>query len=115
VLRVDLPGGQWADIKPAEDLTGEDEVKVMAAIPIKRSGQQDDTDVRTDGSSTSAMEYAMLARVITAWSLPQPINVSNIRSLRLSQLRPLKEAVRPHFAELQNDPNSLSGGETATG
>ena len=116
--RVALPDDGWAELKSADDLTGEDEVKVRSAVKIKGAGE-DDGGEKSEGftataAGTTLMEYAMLARVITSWSLPQPINVLNIRALKLSQLRPLRAAIKPHMEELANDPNSLSGGETGT-
>jgi hypothetical protein len=119
VARVELPDGQWAELKDADDLTGEDEVKVRAAVKLTGAGSsQDDSGDKADGftataAGTTLMEYMMLARVITSWSLPQPINAINIRALRLSQLRPLKAAIRDHMEALRDDPNSPSGSGTA--
>ena len=116
--RVALPDDGWAELKSADDLTGEDEVKVRSAVKIKGAGE-DDGGEKSEGftataAGTTLMEYAMLARVITSWSLPQPINVLNIRALKLSQLRPLRAAIKPHMEELANDPNDQSAGETDT-
>ena len=116
--RVELPDGQSAEIKDPDDLTGEDEVKVRSAVKIRGAGE-DDGGEKSEGftataAGTTLMEYAMLARVITSWSLPQPVNVLNIRALKLSQLRPLRAAIKPHMEELANDPNDLSAGETDT-
>jgi hypothetical protein len=113
-----LDGENWAEVRDPDSLTGEDEVKVRSAVKIRGAGE-DDGGEKSEGftataAGTTLMEYAMLARVITSWSLPQPVNVLNIRALKLSQLRPLRAAIRPHMEELANDPNDLSAGETDT-
>lgn len=120
MARIELPDGAWAEIKDADDLTGEDEVKVRSAVKLTGAGgnAQDDGGDKAEGftataAGTALMEFAMLARVITSWSLPQPINAINIRALKLSQLRPLKAAIRDHMEALRDDPNSPSGSETA--
>ena len=116
--RVPLDGDNWAEVRDPDSLTGEDEVKVRSAVKIRGAGE-DDGGEKSEGftataAGTTLMEYAMLARVITSWSLPQPINVLNIRALKLSQLRPLRAAIKPHMEELANDPNDQSAGETDT-
>jgi hypothetical protein len=122
-VRVEFPGG-WADIRPADDLTGEDEVRVRQAVKLKgsspRDRQQPGGEDEGDGftataASTALMEFAMLARVITSWSLPQPVNALSIQGLKLAQLRALRKAIVPHMEMLrEDDPNSLSGSETAS-
>lgn len=118
-VRVEFPGG-WADIRPAGSLTGEDEVVVRSAVKLKGAssrtqGDGDEGDGFTaTAAGTTLMEFAMLARVITAWSLPQPINPVNIRGLMLSQLRPLKAEITEHMEALRDDPNPTGGTETAS-
>jgi hypothetical protein len=114
-VRVELPDSQWADLKDPDDLTGEDEVKVRSAVKLTGAGGgSDDGGDKAEGfvataAGTTLMEYAMLSRVITEWSLPQQPSVPNIRQLKLSQLRPLKAAIRPHMEMLRDDPNDLGG------
>jgi hypothetical protein len=109
-LRITLPGENWAEIKEPDELTGEDEVKVRGAL-ILTAAAGDEGKYSSDAGGPAAMEYAMLARVITSWSFPQPVNVANIRALKMSVLRPLKEAVRPHFAEIREDADPNSPGD----
>ena len=123
-MRVTLPGeNQWADIREPDSLTGEDEVRVRSAVKITGNAQADRSEDGEDdaagtytgtAAATSLMEYTMLARVITSWSLSQPINVANIRALPLSVLRPLKKAIVAHMLELraEADPNPAAGETT---
>jgi hypothetical protein len=113
-MRVPLPDDQWAEIRDADDLTGEDEVKVRSAVKLTGAAQGEEARMTATAAATTLMEFAMLARVITSWSLPQPINAANIAGLKLSQLRPLKKAIEAHMEELRDDPNSLSGSETGS-
>jgi len=114
-VRVILPEDNWAELKDAADLTGEDEVKVKSAVRLDvPTGTGENPGLTTSTAAAPLMEYAMLARVITSWSLPQPITVATVSALRLSYLRPLKKAIEEHMAELRDDPNPTSGGQTAT-
>ena len=115
-MRVDLPDGNWAELKDSPDeLTGEDEVFVRSAVKLK-SGAEDGEGFSATAAGGALMEFAMLARVITSWSFSFPVNPVNIRGLKRSQLKPLREAARPFMEELapEKDPNSLSGGKTDT-
>jgi hypothetical protein len=113
-VRVELPNGDWAELKEPDDLTGEDEVKVRSAVKLTGAAQGEEARMTATAAATTLMEFAMLARVITSWSLPQPISAINIQGLKLSQLRPLKKAIEAHMEELRDDPNSLSDGGTDT-
>lgn len=115
-MRVDMPGGAWAELWDSpDDLTGEDEVLVRSAVNLK-TGPEDGEGFSATAAGPALMEFAMLARVITSWSFSFPINPHNVRTLKRSQLKPLREAVKPFMEELapEKDPNSLSGGPTAT-
>ena len=114
-MRIDLPGPAWAEIKDDPgDLTGEDEVIVRSAM--KLTGEGADGKFSATSGSSAMMEFAMLARIITSWSFSSPINVANIRALKLSQLRPLRKAAEPFMLELREDadPNSQDGGGTGS-
>lgn len=112
-MRIPLPDEAWADLKDSpDDLTGEDEVIVRSAL--KLTGHDGSGEFSSTAGGSAQMEFAMLSRVITAWSLPIPVNVANIRGLKLSQLRPLRKAIVPFMLELREeaDPNPTAGSET---
>lgn len=123
-MRVELPDGNWAEIKDVDDLTGADEAAVKGAVRFAAVAGKKNATVDAFASASAEMELMMLARVITSWSLPVPVNASNIRNLKRSQLRPLRDAIKPHMLEMADDgedespdPNSPaaeSPGESGT-
>ena len=112
--RVEFGGDSWADIKSEDDLTGEDEVIVRSAVKLKGPVTGEEERMTATAAGTVMMEFAMLARVITSWSLPQPINPISIQRLGRAQLKPLRAAIKPHMEALRDDPNDQSAGETGT-
>jgi hypothetical protein len=108
-VRVPLPDDNWADIRDVGSLTGEDESVVKGAVKVRgRSG--DDTWAMS--GVAVAMEFAMLRRVLTDWSFPQPITAESIRALPLSTLRPLRTAIKPHMLEMRDDEDPNPDGES---
>lgn len=114
-MRVELPGDQWADLRDPDSLTGEDEMKVRSALKLTAARDEENGgDAQSFGTTAGgsvAMEFAMLARVITSWSRPEAITADSIRALPLKVLRPLRKAIEPHMLELREDqdPNSPAG------
>lgn len=83
--RVDLPSGQWADIRDKEEITtrGRRGIQAIAAglsgaLP-KLKDAANDTDMTTLGLSESEMDAVMriqeatVVAFVAAWSLPEPV------------------------------------------
>ena len=106
-MRIPLPDDQWADLKDSPDaLTGEDEAVVRSAMVL--TGEGSEGKFSGTAAGTALMEFAMIARVVTTWSLQLPVTAESVRGLTLRQLRPLRKAIEPFMLELREDadPNS---------
>jgi hypothetical protein len=99
-MRVDIGGGQWADIKPVSELTRADRTAVREVITY-------DTDGKTlvyKASSDDHAAAACLARVCTDWSLPLPppaVDITSLDRLSLDQDDALRASVEPHLEAIQ--------------
>jgi hypothetical protein len=116
-VRVTLPEDNWAELRDPGDLDAGDMADVRDAIKIRGTGGT--RDVSTTSGDTVRMEIAMIAAVVTSWSLTdggqaRPVTPATVAKLKAPYFRPLRKAVEPHFAELNDDPNATSGGKTAT-
>src|SRR5215469_57786 len=115
-MRVELPEGQWAEIKDPEQLRRKDEKAVLRASsfsvdPVAGTGI-------IGGSNDQDMEDAMLARVITQWSFPLPLPCADPESLdqlSLDQAPTLAKAVKPHLELISTvvDPTKKDSDPTA--
>lgn len=83
--RVELPGGQWADLRDKEEITtrGRRGIQAIAAsladaLP-KLQGVTDDTNMAALGLSETEMDAflrlqeATVVAFLAAWSLPDPV------------------------------------------
>lgn len=99
-MRVDIGGGQWADIKSVSELTRADRVAVNEVITY-------DTDGKTlvyKASSDDNAAAAILARVCTDWSLPLPppsADITSLDRLSLAQDDALRASVEEHLKAIQ--------------
>jgi hypothetical protein len=95
-VRVELPGGNWAEIKPVNELTRADRRAVNAAIifeqnegqPVVRASMDDD------------MFAALAGRVILDWSFPLPtpaVDPNGLDRLTLEQDDELHKALQPYL------------------
>jgi hypothetical protein len=115
-MRVELPEGQWAEIRGPETLRRKDEKAVLRTSTLVI-----DPDTRTaivNGANDQDMEDAMLARVITEWSFPIPLPCADPESLgqlTLEQAHVLAGAVKPHLEliTVSVDPNKRDSDPTA--
>lgn len=99
-MRVDIGGGQWAEIKPVSELTRADRTAVNEAITY-------DTDGKTlvyKASSDDNAAAACLARVCTDWSLPLPppcVDIKSLDPLSLEQDDALRASIEEHLKAIQ--------------
>jgi hypothetical protein len=118
-LRIDLTGGQWAELR--EQLNGGDRRAAKAAVTVTVQG--DESRVFTASLEDSVM-YALLRRLIIAWSLPQPLpsqaaNAEDvIDMLPMDDIEALYQAVRPVYDRIMGGgpkPKTISGSVSTTG
>lgn len=69
-VRVELPNGNWAEIRDADRLTGGDRRAFKAAIKFKVS--QDGGAQEISGDVQERQRNAVLRRLITAWAVTNP-------------------------------------------
>ena len=101
-MRVDIGGGQWAEIKPVSELTREDRVAVNDVITYE--GDRETGHLVVRASSDDHAAAAILGRVCTDWSLPLPPPTEDIKSLNrlsLAQDDALRASVEEHLKAIQ--------------
>lgn len=120
-MRIELPSGAWLDIR--EEWKGADRKKTRKAVKLSVT----EAGVREmDGDIDDAMRDAMLAEIITGWSLTDqgiPIPSKNIGGadviaevLGHKDYNALQDAAQPLLDDLlgrgQGNPQTASGNGT---
>jgi hypothetical protein len=99
-MRVDITGGQWAEIRPVSELTRADRVAVNEVITYDTDGKV----LVYKASSDDHAAAAILARVCTDWSLPLAppvVDIKSLDSLSLEQDDALRASVEEHLKAIQ--------------
>jgi hypothetical protein len=99
-MRVDIGGGQWAEIKPVSELARADRMAVREVIEYETDGKH----LVYRASSDDKAAAACLARVCTDWSLPLPppsTDITSLDRLSLDQDDALRASVEEHLKAIQ--------------
>lgn len=99
-MRVDIGGGQWADIRPVSELTRADRIAVREVIEYDYDGK----GLTFRASSDDKAAAACLSRVCLDWSLPLPppsVNIGSLDHLSLAQDDALRASVEEHLKAIQ--------------
>jgi hypothetical protein len=114
-MRTDLPGGEWAEIKPVEDLTGADQDAYFDSLDAARARRDAEAEaaplpeggVRPKGTLTNGdyrgIRDQAMGKLITAWSfdgVPLPYSTASRASLPLYACNALVDAVDDHVSAL---------------
>jgi hypothetical protein len=71
-VRSDLPGGGWADVKPAGDLKVKDKIAVQRVIAWEQQpsedGEERSSSIPVNAGLSDDLQMAMLGRVVLSWS-----------------------------------------------
>jgi hypothetical protein len=71
-VRVDLPGGGWADVRPASDLKVKDKIAVQRVIAWEQQaleeGEERQSSIPVNAGLSDDLQMAMLGRVVLSWS-----------------------------------------------
>jgi hypothetical protein len=117
-VRVDLPSGGY--IVCRDKLQAEDKFGVQDSLRFKvKDGQEQEVS----GGITNTMRNALLAGIITEWSLDAPLPAQDpdagmkaIRAMDIDDYNALQEAVEPLLEKVSFRPNpktpSASGGSS---
>jgi hypothetical protein len=140
-VRVDLPGGQWAEMRSPDELTGGDKDAWLESMEFTDTdqelpGQEPENPavmpdpaqakrrvkVRITMANLHKQRDMMLGRLITGWSyadIPLPYSRASRDRLPLSVCNALEEAVKAHVDALNGtgpDPKeetSFTSGSTS--
>lgn len=99
-IRIELPDGEWAEVKDLEDLRDGDRKALNKAVSLSVTADEDDQMGHLSGSYEDDMYDALLVRVVTNWSLKMHIPSRHkkvLDDLTLDQARALREGVKPHY------------------
>lgn len=106
-MRVELPAGQWAEIKSPDDLTGGDLLAVERSIKMDTDGKR----ANITAAVGAERRTGLLARIITGWSLDLPLpngDPSVLEQVPLRTFRVLLKSVDEHMKQVNDDeaPNT---------
>lgn len=97
-MRVELPGGAWADVKELDELVEADRTAVRKALEV---ATDDEGNMLLNAGMADLMAQSVIAQVVTAWSFegkPLPSQLPGvIGSLPIATARALRKACRPHY------------------
>lgn len=104
-MRVELPGDNWAEIRPVEELKAGDKIAVERVVTFMQPA--DGGPVPMHAGIAEDMQMAMLSRVITAWSLqpPPPVTPEILSDLPIDVYNTLCEAIEDHMEVIRVSPN----------
>lgn len=122
-MRVDLPDGNWVEMRDVDELRTGDKLAVKRAMKIPVRTKSDDsvtgavasaTDavMNMSGAFTDEMRVAMLGRIVTAWSYegwPIPGQALSaeaaIEQLPIKAYDALCDAIKPHMDAIDYSPS----------
>ena len=97
-MRIDLPGGQWADVKDLDELVEDDRKAARKALEV---ATDDDGNMLLNAGMADVMAEAVVVQVVTAWSFdgkPLPAQLPGVLgSLPIATARALRKATRPQY------------------
>lgn len=98
-MRVELPEGNWAELRDPADLYDEDRKAVSRHVVVEYNDEAKTRIMR--GETEDAMADALLERIVEAWSythLRVPSKApSSLGKLKISHARALRDALSPYF------------------
>ena len=106
-MRVDLPSGGYVDVR--DNLVADDKFAVQDSIKFKvRDGKEQEVS----GGITNDMRNALLAELITGWSLKAPLPSADMKAgmaaiddMDIDDYNALQEAVEPLLEKVSFRPN----------
>lgn len=113
-MKVELPGGDWVELRDADRLTGGDRRAYKAAIKFKVATGGDMQEI--SGDVQERQRNAVLRRLIVAWAVRNPANGQMfpipiaqdpddpnpvLDDIPLEIYDKLIEAIRPHMDRLE--------------
>jgi len=97
-MRVDLPGGHWADLKELDDLLEGDRKVARKALDVP---VDDEGNMLFNTGMSDAMFDGVFRVVITAWSFegrPVPaVLPGSLDALSIRQAKALRKACQGHY------------------
>jgi hypothetical protein len=106
-VRVELPSGGFVEVR--DKLQADDKFGVQNSIKFK---VKDGKEQEVSGGITNDMRNALLASIITDWSLDAPIpskdpgaGLKAIRAMDLDDYNAVQEAVEPLLEKVSFRPN----------
>ena len=106
-MRVDLPSGGYIEFR--DSLIAKDKFKVQKSLKFKvKDGQEQEVS----GGITNDMRNALLAELITAWSLGAPLPSADLKAgmaaiddMDIDDYNALQEEVEPLLEKVSFRPN----------
>jgi hypothetical protein len=102
-VRIDLPDGQWAELRDVAGLKAGDKVAVQRAVKFTQA--PDGKPLEVNAGMSEDMQVALLAQVITSWSYEAPVTEDAILDLPVGVYNVLAEATTDHIEVMRVVPN----------
>jgi hypothetical protein len=113
-VRIDLPGGGWAELKEPKDLKVKDKVAVQRVITWEQIPSDDDSGVQSipfNAGLSDDVQMAMLGRIVLSWSPdgttagPVPLTPELLGDMDMDIYDAFCEATADHMQILRSRPN----------
>lgn len=117
-MKVDLPSGAWIEFR--DSLVARDKFKVQNSLKFK---VKDGKEQEVSGGITNDMRNALLAQLITAWSLDAPLPSADFEAgmeaidvMPIDDYNKLQDEVEPLLEKVSFRPNpkTPSGSEESS-
>lgn len=103
-MRVDLPGGNWAELRGLDELRAKDKVAIQRALSYVPD--PDGKPMLINAGMQEDMQIALLVSVITSWSYgDMPVTRAQLEDLPLDAYNALSEATTDHLEVMRVVPN----------
>lgn len=101
---VNLPSGNTAEVLEVEHLTAGVKLAVQRAVEMTVNNGK----IVMSLALTEEMKIAALCKLVTKWSLPEPVSPRSLEALAIKDYNALSDAVKEHMDLLRATPDKSS-------
>lgn len=119
--RVELPGGEWAELRDPRKVSERLRRPILAAqADLRRFGVPGDMESTGAGFGAAMTAYGelndlMVVALVSAWSLESPVSLESVLDLPGDVYDALRQAVAPFTTDLLPDFGPTVAADSPTG